>query len=75
MILRATTTTALLVATMALGACPAPETTPTWHGDIAPLFQSECMSCHQDGGIGPFPLTSYDEVLAQKAFSAELADS
>lgn len=68
MTLRATTTALLtaVLATVAMTACPAPEATSTWHSDIAPLFQNECMSCHQEGGIGPFPLTTYDEVVARK---------
>lgn len=30
--------------------------------DIAPIFQKNCGSCHRPGQIGPFSLTSYDEV-------------
>jgi peroxiredoxin len=33
---------------------------------IAPIIQDKCVSCHQPGGIGPMPLTSYDKI---KAFS------
>ncbi|HEY1101373.1 MAG TPA: hypothetical protein VGF99_20715 [Myxococcota bacterium] len=50
--------------------CPSPPPAVaegiTFHKDIAPLLQRECMSCHQQGGIGPFPLTTYDEVVANK---------
>jgi len=42
-------------------ACGGPKG-PTYHKDIAPLFAEQCAQCHQDGGIGPFPLTTYADV-------------
>lgn len=35
---------------------------PTWHADVAPIVEGRCASCHDAGGIGPFPLTSHAEV-------------
>jgi hypothetical protein len=35
---------------------------PTYSADIAPIIQDVCMRCHVEGGLGPFTLTSYDEV-------------
>ena len=32
---------------------------PTWHGDISPIVEGRCVSCHQDGEIAPFSLTDY----------------
>ena len=32
----------------------------SWHKDIAPLVAERCVSCHQEGGIGPFSLESFD---------------
>ena len=29
---------------------------------IAPILQENCSSCHQEGGIGPWAMTSYEEV-------------
>ena len=29
---------------------------------IAPIVQEKCVSCHQPGGIGPMPLTNYEEI-------------
>jgi len=31
---------------------------------IAPIIQEKCVSCHQPGGIGPMPFTSYDKIRA-----------
>ena len=28
--------------------------------DVYPLFATHCIGCHQDGGIGPFSLTTYE---------------
>jgi hypothetical protein len=39
---------------------PEPTARATWYQDVAPLLANHCMSCHQDGGIGPFALTDYD---------------
>ncbi|MDF3067142.1 MAG: hypothetical protein K0R38_2743 [Polyangiaceae bacterium] len=34
---------------------------PTWHQDIAPLVAERCAGCHQDGGIAPFSLQTYEQ--------------
>lgn len=39
---------------------PEPEFRSTWYRDVAPILAKHCMTCHQDGGIGPFVLTDYD---------------
>jgi mono/diheme cytochrome c family protein len=53
-------------------ACTSPKTdtateSVTWHRDIAPIVGVSCAGCHTDGGIAPFPLTTYDEVVALSA--------
>jgi hypothetical protein len=60
---------ALAAALAVLAGCPEGERTPTYHTDIAPLFAEQCTSCHQDGGIAPFPLVTY----AQARDSADAA--
>jgi len=30
----------------------------TWSEDIAPILYDHCTSCHREGEIGPFPITS-----------------
>lgn len=39
-----------------------PDHDPTYYADIQPLVAQHCVKCHSPGGVGPFPLTSYDEV-------------
>jgi hypothetical protein len=34
--------------------------------DVAPILEAKCVACHQEGGIGPFSMTSYENV---KGFS------
>lgn len=34
----------------------------TYHRDVRPILEKNCNSCHLDGGIGPFSLTTYQEV-------------
>jgi hypothetical protein len=48
----------------ALSACTAPtaSTAPTSYSDAKPIIDSRCASCHRPGDIGPFSLTSYEEV-------------
>ncbi|NNF34648.1 MAG: T9SS type A sorting domain-containing protein [Saprospiraceae bacterium] len=35
---------------------------PTFAKDISPIIYNNCTNCHRTGEIGPFPLTSYEEV-------------
>lgn len=41
-----------------------PPPPPTWHTDVRPLMERACLSCHVEGGIGPFALDTYDNALA-----------
>lgn len=34
----------------------------TFHKDIEPILQRSCQSCHRDGGAGPMPLITYEQV-------------
>jgi hypothetical protein len=49
-----------LVLTGALMGCAEPA--PTYYGDLKPILDNRCASCHEAGGIGPFALESYDDV-------------
>lgn len=35
----------------------------TYHRDAKPILDARCGTCHQDGDIGPFSLTTYEEVM------------
>lgn len=35
----------------------------TYHRDIARIMQANCVECHHTGGVGPFPLDSYEAVI------------
>ncbi|MEZ4365792.1 MAG: hypothetical protein R2939_05830 [Kofleriaceae bacterium] len=43
------------------GADAEPAPRATWYQDVAPILATHCMACHQEGGIAPFPLTTYDD--------------
>lgn len=34
----------------------------TFHKDIEPILQRSCQNCHREGGAGPMPLITYDQV-------------
>jgi hypothetical protein len=36
--------------------------TVTFTKHVAPIFQRSCENCHRDGGVGPMPLTTYEQV-------------
>lgn len=38
---------------------------PTYYEDVAPILAEECVGCHVQDGIAPFPLTTYEEVTAE----------
>ncbi|HEY2572949.1 MAG TPA: redoxin family protein, partial [Verrucomicrobiaceae bacterium] len=38
-------------------------TTATYHRDIARLLNQNCVECHRSGGLAPFALTSYEDVI------------
>lgn len=37
--------------------------TLTYHRDIRPIVERECVGCHSNGNIAPFTLTSYGDVV------------
>ncbi len=47
---------------LALLALPVTGAAVSFNGDIAPILDKHCVSCHHTGGIGPFPLVTYKEV-------------
>lgn len=46
---------------------PAPEPisrSVTWTEEAGPIVLARCANCHEPGGVGPFPLTTYEEAFA-----------
>ena len=53
-----------LILSAALAAISVRAETVTFSEHISPIVYNNCTTCHRDGQIGPFPLTSYEEVAA-----------
>ena len=47
------------------------EAAPTFHRDIVPLLQTHCLECHRSGEIGPFDVSTLDEVRGWAAMMLE----
>ncbi|MEQ1752088.1 MAG: redoxin domain-containing protein, partial [Prosthecobacter sp.] len=39
------------------------QTKVTYHNQISRIMQGNCVECHRTGGVGPFSLTSYEDVI------------
>lgn len=46
---------------------PSPVTHPTYFGHIKAIVEQNCTVCHQYGGLGPFSLTEFDQLLTFKS--------
>lgn len=38
---------------------------PTYHGRISRILQANCVECHRQDGVAPFPLENYEQVSAK----------
>jgi hypothetical protein len=52
----------------------APLVTTYWQ-DVAPIYFESCVSCHREGGIGPFPLDDYANAAAWASTSVLAVES
>jgi len=43
---------------------PLVSTAITYHGKISRIIQRHCLECHRAGGIGPFTLATYNDLVA-----------
>lgn len=48
---------------------------PEWSPVVANIIYTHCSSCHHDGGIGPFPLMSYEDAIVDPNTIAEAVGS
>lgn len=63
----------LLLGLLALGSMGAgPAQPPTYYGEVAEILQANCVGCHTEGGIAPFPL---DDARWARNMAAAIADS
>jgi len=46
----------------------------TYHGRISRIMERHCVECHRDGGVGPFPLDAYADVVAHAAMVRQVVD-
>ena len=60
----------LLMLVLSFSAISIGQASPNWSDQIACLIYSHCSNCHQEKGIAPFPLLTYDEVYDYR-FSIE----
>jgi mono/diheme cytochrome c family protein/peroxiredoxin len=47
----------------------------TFNRDIAPIVFANCVTCHRDGEVAPFPLTNYEQVSKRAKQVAEVVTS
>ncbi len=70
-----------VVATTAPGCALEPDiakATPvalTYHARIERIVQANCIECHRTGGVGPFSLETYEDVVAHKGAIKKAVDS
>lgn len=59
-----------------IGRVPSSEvdTNFTFAQEVSRILQKHCVECHQDGEIGPFALTDYDEVVGWGEMLVEVID-
>ena len=59
---------------LAFIALPLSSAPVTFNKDVAPLVFEHCTPCHHEGGIGPFPLISYQDVRKHAAQIAQVTE-
>ena len=53
-------------------AVPGPE--PTYHNRVSRLIAANCQECHRGGGVAPFPLENYAQVVAKAGMIRKMVD-
>jgi len=71
----------VIAATTAPGCALEPDATKatpvalTYHARIERIVQANCVECHRVGGVGPFSLDTYDDVVAHKGAIKKVVDN
>jgi hypothetical protein len=52
-----------------------PETTVSFHQDVASILWTHCAGCHRSGAVGPFSLLTYRDAAKRASFLSEVAAS
>jgi thiol-disulfide isomerase/thioredoxin/mono/diheme cytochrome c family protein len=55
-------------------AAKAPAVALTYHARIERIVQANCVECHRKGGVAPFALEKYEDVVAHKAMMKKVVD-
>ncbi len=50
----------------------ADEDVPTYAGEVARILEERCVTCHVEGGIGPFAIENYDDARGWAAMTREV---
>jgi thiol-disulfide isomerase/thioredoxin/mono/diheme cytochrome c family protein len=59
---------------LAPDATKAPAVALTYHARIERIIQNNCVECHRAGGVAPFALDTYDDVVANKGMIKKTVD-
>lgn len=46
----------------------------TYHSRISRIVQQNCVGCHRDGGVGPFSLTTFEDVKAHAGMIEQVVE-
>jgi len=46
----------------------------TYHNRISRIMQRHCVECHRDGGVGPFALDTYEDVIAHAGMVKQVVE-
>lgn len=46
----------------------------TYHNRISRIIEGNCLECHRNGGVGPFPLESYADLVGHAGMIRQVVD-
>lgn len=49
-------------------------TAPTYHARVSRIVQQKCVECHREGGVAPFRLDRYEDVVAHAAMIKQVVE-